>query len=88
MRQIMFKTSLASIFVCAAFITLVIWGITGYSLMTNQSVSVFELFNVNISDDGLFIRISTRIWYVIAVTITSLTLFMCIAFLIRKRSAS
>ncbi len=80
----MLKTSLASIFICVAFMTIVILGITGYSLITNQSIGVFELFSLSISDDGLFIRISTRIWYMIAVTITSLTLFMCIIIFIRN----
>ncbi|TYR73471.1 hypothetical protein FZC79_18695 [Rossellomorea vietnamensis] len=78
------KSCIASIFISLVLMMMIFGGITGYALMTIQTMSVFDLFIVDVSEDGMFIRISTGIWYVIGITVTFLTLLISVILLIRK----
>lgn len=79
------KSCTISISICLALMFLIFSSVTGYALITTQSISVLDLYIANVSEEGMFIRISTDIWYVVAITVAVLMLFIYVVHLDRKR---
>ncbi|MGF2614311.1 hypothetical protein FZC84_19400 [Rossellomorea vietnamensis] len=74
MKKIVIKSFLTSLTACAALMMLMFVLVTGYALLTTQTLSVFDLYTAEVSEDGLFMRVSTKIWFVIILTVTFLTI--------------
>ncbi|MFI8685927.1 hypothetical protein [Rossellomorea sp. NPDC077527] len=78
------KSCTISISICLAFMILIFSSVTGYALITAQTIGVLDLYIAHFNDDGMFIRISTDIWYVMAIAVTFLMVLNYIILQIRK----
>ncbi|WP_034756307.1 hypothetical protein [Rossellomorea vietnamensis] len=59
-----------SLSICFASMMLIFSCVTGYALITVQTINVLDLYIASFSKDGMFIRVSTEIWYVMALSVT------------------
>ncbi|QHE62667.1 hypothetical protein FHE72_17765 [Rossellomorea vietnamensis] len=70
MTGTMSKSFTISLSICFASMMLIFSCVTGYALITVQTINVLDLYIASFSEDGMFIRVSTEIWYVMALSVT------------------
>ncbi|WGG44738.1 hypothetical protein [Rossellomorea sp. DA94] len=62
MEGTMIKSFTIALSICFSIILLIFCCVTGYALITLQTINMFDLYIASFSEDGMFIRVSTKIW--------------------------
>ncbi|PFG05165.1 hypothetical protein [Bacillus sp. es.034] len=83
MEGTMIKSFTIALSICFTFMMLIFCCMAGYALITVQTINILVLYIASFSKEGMFIRVSTEIWYVMPI---SITLMMPLVYLLlRKR---
>ena len=85
MTGTMSKSFTFSLSICFSLMMLIFICVTGYALITVQTINMFDLYTASFSEDGMFIRVSTEIWYVMALSVTCMMLMIYLFLRIRKK---